>query len=138
MPELNLYDIVLAQGACTDSNYANNFDLPGTYSAVASWDLLYNAYNYCQQHDIDITVGNIFSSDVFYNNDKTAWERWAGMQVIAVEMESYALYCNAAHANVEALTILTVSDNIATGEETTSKEREVGFAKMMEIALSLV
>ncbi|HHU07009.1 MAG TPA: purine-nucleoside phosphorylase [Clostridiaceae bacterium] len=138
VPELNLYDIVLAQGACTDSNYANNFDLPGTYSAVASWDLLYNAYNYCQQHDIDITVGNIFSSDVFYNNDKTAWERWAGMQVIAVEMESYALYCNAAHANVEALTILTVSDNIATGEETTSKEREVGFAKMMEIALSLV
>lgn len=138
VPELNLYDIVLAQGACTDSNYANNFDLPGTYSAIASWDLLYKAYNYCQKHNIDVTVGNIFSSDIFYNNDKTVWKRWASMKVVAVEMETFALYCNAASADAEALTILTVSDSIATGEATTSKEREVGFAKMMEIALSLI
>ncbi len=138
LPELDLYDIILAQGASTDSNYADNFDLPGTYSATASWDLIYRAYNYCLENKIEVTVGNVFSSDVFYNLDETAWKRWAGMKVIAVEMESHALYCNAAYGNAEALTILTVSDNIATGKTTTSKEREVGFAKMMEIALSLL
>ncbi|HHV42421.1 MAG TPA: purine-nucleoside phosphorylase [Clostridiaceae bacterium] len=138
VPELKLYDIVLAQGACTDSNYARNFNLPGTYAALASWDLLYRAYNYCQEHDIEVSVGNILSSDIFYNLDDSVWRRWARMRVIAVEMECYALYCNAASAGVNALTILTVSDNLSTGELTTPEERESGFAKMVEIALSLL
>lgn len=138
MSDLKLYDIVLVQGACTDSNFAKNFNLPGTFSALASWDLLFKAYSFCQQEGIDVTVGNVLSSDIFYNLDSSDWQRWAAMQVIAVEMEAYALYCNAAFAEAEALAILTVSDNLVTGEKTTAKEREVGFAKMMQIALSLI
>ncbi len=137
-PELKLYDIILAQGACTDSNYASIYKLPGTFSALADWDLLQRAYSYCQQEKIDVQVGNILSSDVFYDLDPDSWRQWAAMQVLAVEMECYALYCNAAQAAVKALTILTVSDNLATGALTSAKEREQGFAQMMAIALSLV
>ncbi len=134
---LRLYDIVLAMGACTNSGYASQYNLPGTFSAIASWDLLYRAKQTAEKKNIDVKVGNILTSDVFYTPDGDEYKKWAGMNVIAVEMESYALYCNAAKAGVNALTILTVSDSIVTGEKTVPEEREKGFTDMMEIALNL-
>lgn len=135
--DLKLYDIIIGMGACTNSNYAHHYELPGTFSAIASWDLLYKAKQVADEKNIDIHVGNILSSDVFYNTNPDIYKKWASMGVLAVEMEAYALYLNAAAAGVNALTILTVSDSLVTKLETTSDERETGFSKMMEIALEL-
>jgi purine-nucleoside phosphorylase len=136
-PKLKLFDIVLAMGASTDSNYASQYELPGIYSATASWELLSKAKSAADKNNITATVGNIVSSDIFYNDNPDAWKKWAKMGCLAVEMESYALYCNAARAGVNALTILTVSDSLATHEETTPEQREKGFMDMMKIALEL-
>jgi len=133
---LNLYDVILAMGACTDSNYAHQYQLPGTFSAIASWDLLYKAKKVADDKNIDVTVGNVLTSDIFYSANPSS-DKWANMNVLAAEMESYALYCNAAAAGVNALTILTVSDSIVKQTETTPEEREKSFTKMMEIALEL-
>ncbi|MGN9164994.1 purine-nucleoside phosphorylase [Tissierellaceae bacterium HCP3S3_D8] len=135
--DLELYDIILGMGACTNSRYDHQYDLPGTYSAIASWDLLYRAKKIAEEKNIEVKVGNILTSDVFYNANSEVYKKWADMGVLAVEMEAYALYCNAAAAGVNALTILTVSDSLVTKLETTSKERETGFTNMMEIALEL-
>ena len=135
--DLKLYDIIFGMGACTNSNYAHHYELPGTFSAIASWDLLYKAKQVADKKGIDVHVGNILSSDVFYNANPEVYKKWASMGVLAVEMEAYALYCNAQAAGVNALTILTVSDSLVTKLETTSAERETGFTKMMEIALEL-
>ena len=134
---LNLYDVIIAQGACTDSNYADQYDLAGTYSAIASYDLLSKAVKSAEDKGVDVHVGNILTSDVFYSQKEDSWKQWAKMGVLAAEMETYALYCNAANAGVNALTILTVSDSIAKGEETSAEERQKSFTKMMEIALEL-
>lgn len=135
--ELELYDIILGMGACTNSSFASQYQLGGTYSAIASWDLLYKAKKVAEEKDIDVKVGNIFSSDIFYNDTPDLYERWAKMGVLAVEMEAYALYCNAAAAGVNALTILTVSDSLVKKTETTAEERQTSFTQMMEIALEL-
>lgn len=135
--KLNLYDVIIAQGACTDSNYAAQYDLPGTYSAIASYDLLSRAVKSAEDKGVDVHVGNILTSDVFYSQKEDSWKQWAKMGVLAAEMETYALYCNAANAGVNALTILTVSDSIVKGEETSAEERQKSFTKMMEIALEL-
>lgn len=134
---LQLFDIVLAMGASTDSNYAHQYDLPGTFSAIASWNLLSRAKKIADENKINAVVGNILTSDIFYNDSPDDWKRWAKMGVIAAEMESYALYCNAARAGVNALTILTVSDSIVNHSETTAEQREKGFKDMMKIALEL-
>ena len=136
-PKLNLYDIVLGIGSSTDTNYAHQYNLPGTYSATASFELLSRAKQIADENNINTVVGNILSSDIFYNADSEAWKKWAKMGVLAAEMESYALYCNAAVAGVNALTILTVSDSIVNHQETTPEEREKGFTNMMKIALGL-
>ncbi len=135
--KLKLYDIILASGACTNSNYASQYELPGTFSAVASWNLLSKAKEVADEKDIDVTVGSVLTGDVFYGPNQNEWKKWAQMGVLAAEMETYALYCNAAYAGVNALTILTVSDSIVTKEETSSEERQKGFTKMMEIALEV-
>lgn len=135
--DLQLYDVILGIGASTNSNYAHQYNLPGTYSATASWDLLYKAKQVADEKNIHVTVGNILSSDTFYSADTTESSRWADIGILAVEMEAYALYCNAAAAGVNALCILTVSDSIVNKEETTAEEREKSFTKMMEIALEL-
>ena len=135
--KLKLYDIVFAMGASTNSNYGKQFELPGIYSAIASWDLLYKAKQVADEKNIDVVIGNIFSSDTFYTPEKNLPEKWASMDVLAVEMEAYALYCNAAAAGVNALTILTVSDSLVTNERATTEEREKNFTQMMEIALEL-
>ncbi|HBB29275.1 MAG TPA: purine-nucleoside phosphorylase [Clostridiales bacterium] len=136
-PNLNLYDIVLGIGSSTDTNYAHQYNLPGTYSATASFDLLSKAKQIADENNIKTVVGNILSSDIFYNADPEAWKKWAKMGVLAAEMESFALYCNAAVAGVNALTMLTVSDSIVNHQETTPEEREKGFTNMMKIALGL-
>ena len=135
--KLKLYDIILAMGACTNSNYASQYELPGTYSAIASWNLLSKAKEVADEKNIDVTVGNVLTGDVFYSPNQDEWKKWAKMGALAAEMETYALYCNAAYAGVNALTILTVSDSIVTHEETSSEERQKGFTKMMEIALEV-
>lgn len=134
---LKLYDVILGIGASTNSNFAHQYNLPGTYSATASWDLLNKAKQVADEKGTHVTVGNILSSDTFYSADDTEVKRWADMGVLAIEMEAFALYCNAATAGVNALAILTVSDSIVNKEETTAEEREKSFTKMMEIALEL-
>ncbi|EJZ85236.1 purine-nucleoside phosphorylase [Winkia sp. ACRQY] len=134
-PDLDLYDVVVASSASTDSNFINQFDLPGTYAPTASWDLLEGVYKESQRQDTPIHVGNILSSDVFYNFDQTVNERWAKMGVLAVEMESAGLYSVAAEAGANALGIFTVSDNIVTDAHTSAQERQEAFTKMIELTL---
>lgn len=136
-PKLNLYDIVLAIGASTDTNYAHQYELPGTFSATASFELLSKAKQIADESNIKTVVGNILTSDIFYNANPDSWKKWAKMGLLAAEMESYALYCNATAAGVNALTILTVSDSIVNQQETTAEEREKAFTNMMKIALGL-
>ncbi|MBE6992585.1 MAG: purine-nucleoside phosphorylase [Ruminococcaceae bacterium] len=127
-------DVVFAMGACTDSNYAAQYKLAGTYAPICSWELLTAAVKAAEEKNVPYHVGNVVSSDVFYgpaeDNDK-----WTEMGVLAVEMEAAALYMNAAKAKKRALTVLTVSNHLLTGEETTAEERQHTFTQMMEIAL---
>lgn len=135
--DLDLYDVVLAQSASTDSNFLAQYNIPGTYAPTGSFRLIEDVRDRARAQNIPTHVGNILSSDVFYNDDATANDRWARMGVLAVEMESAGLYATAAQAGVEALGIFTVSDNIATGAKTTAAERETAFTTMMELALPL-
>ncbi len=130
-------DVILAIGASSDSNYASQFNLGGTYSATASFSLLDKANKEAKKMKLNHHVGNVLSSDIFYHADKEAYKRWAKLDILAVEMESYALYVNAALLGKKALTILTVSDNLVTNEKTTSEERQVSFKQMMELALDV-
>jgi purine-nucleoside phosphorylase len=134
---IDLYDIVIAQGASTDSNYVSQFDVPGTYAPLSSYRLLEKAKRAADAHGQRNHVGNILSSDIFYNADPDALGKWARMGVLAVEMESAGLFANAAAAGVDALGIFTVSDNIPAGTHTTPEERETAFTTMIEIALEL-
>ncbi|QCJ41275.1 purine-nucleoside phosphorylase [Bacillus sp. S3] len=135
--QLNLYDIVIAMGASTDSNYVQQYNLPGQYSNIASFALLEKAKKVADEKGLPVHVGNVLSSDFFYNADQTALERWSKMGILCAEMETAGLYMNAAHAGVNALTILTVSDHIFRHEQTTTEERQTAFTNMMEIALEL-
>lgn len=135
--DVKIHDIILAQGACTNSNFASQYELPGTFSAIASFELLEKAKKIADNKNYKVRVGNILSSDIFYNDHPEVWKKWADIGVLGVEMEAYALYANAAKAGVNALTILTVSDSLVSQEATTAKERETTFTKMMEIALEL-
>ena len=134
---LKLYDILIGMGASTNSNFASQYGLPGTYAPIASWTLLKKAVDVAADKGYPVNVGNILSSDIFYDDNPDAWKKWAKMGVLAVEMEAAALYMNAARAGVNALCILTVSDSLVTHEVTTSEERQIAFTKMMEIALEL-
>lgn len=134
---IKLYDVIIAQSASTDSNFLHQYNLPGTYAPTASWKLLSEAVDQAKAQGATYHVGNILSSDVFYNEDETANARWSGMGVLGVEMESAALYAIAARHGVDALGIFTVSDNIITGEKTSPEERQTAFTTMMDIALPL-
>ena len=135
--DVKVYDVIIGMAACTNSNYASQYNLPGTYAPIASYELLSKAVNVATEKGIDVKVGNILSSDIFYNDTPDSWSKWAKMGVMAVEMEAAALYMNAAAAGVNALCILTVSDSLVTHEATTAEERQTSFTKMMEIALEL-
>ena len=134
---VKIRDIVIGMGACTTSSYAIQYGLEGTFAPIASFDLVKRAAELCEKAGVNYMVGNIFSSDIFYDEANSGME-WAKMGVLGVEMESAALYCNAARAGKNALCICTVSDSFIYPEEnTTAEERQNSFTKMMEIALEL-
>ena len=135
-PDLKVRDIVIGQGACTNSSYSRQFDLPGDFAPIASFELLQKAVKAAEDMGIKPVVGNLYSSDTFYD-DSMGLSKWQKMGVLAVEMEAAALYMNAARAGKNALAICTISDNPFTGEATTSEERQLNFTKMMEIALEI-
>ena len=134
--DVKVRDIVFGMGASTNSNYANQYHMPGTFSAIASYPLMKEAIHQAEVLGVNYHVGNILSSDTFYNDDSTATDAWRKMGVLCVEMEAAALYMNAARCGKNALAILTISDHILTGEETTAEERQNSFTQMMEVALN--
>lgn len=136
-PDLKLFDIVIGMGACTNSNYASQYNLPGTFAPIADFGLVTKAYKAAQDLGARAMVGNVYSSDTFYD-DASSLAEWKKMGVLAVEMESAALYMNAARAGKKALCICTISDYPLTGgAECTAEERQNSFTKMMEIALEI-
>jgi len=132
--KVNLRDVIIAMGACTNSNFAAQFDLPGTYAPTADYGLLSRAVNAAEKQGAVFHVGNVLSSDTFYD-DSNSLAKWQKMAVLGVEMESAALYMNAARLGKNALCILTVSDCPLKGLSTTAEERQTTFTDMMEIAL---
>ncbi|MBQ3551833.1 MAG: purine-nucleoside phosphorylase [Clostridia bacterium] len=138
--DIPLRSLVIAAGACTDSNFAAQYNLPGTFAPIASYELLKKAADTARELNLPHRIGNVLSSDVFYSGlmDEYPWKKWIKMGVLAVEMETAALYMTAAFCGKNALAMCTVSDSIATGERCTVKERQNTFDTMMEIALSMV
>lgn len=135
--DVKLRDIVIGMGACTDSNYASQYGLQGTFAPIASYELVEKAVNVAREKDIKAVVGNVLSSDIFYNADKSANQKWRDMGVLCVEMEAAGLYMNAAKLGKKALAILTISDHLYTGEELSAEDRQNTFNDMMEIALEM-
>lgn len=134
---INIGDIILAQGACTDSNYLHQYGLPGTYAPIADFDLLSRAVDKCKEMGVDYQVGNVLSSDIFYDDNKE-WHQWQKMGILALEMESAALYANAARAGKKALALFTVSDNLIEAKAATAEQRQQAFTDMMEVGFSLI
>ena len=134
--DLKVRDVAFAMGACTNSNYASQFELPGTFAPIASYDLLKKAVDVTEKLGIHYKAGNFLSSDTFYDDSKGTM-KWVKMGILCVEMEAAALYMNAARAGKNALAICTISDSLVTGEETTAEERQNSFQNMMKIALEI-
>lgn len=134
---VHLGDLVIAQGSCHDSNYGQQFDLPGHYAPIADFELCRKAVEACEKLGYTYHVGNVFSADVFYSEDPRK-ANWTKMGVLADEMEAPSLYMNAARAGKKALCICTVSDHILTGEATTAEQRQNTFTKMMDVAFAII
>lgn len=135
--EVNVRDLVFAMSASTDSNYGHTFELPVTLAPTADFSLLKGAVDIAEGMGLSYHVGNILSSDVFYGGGEDYTERYGKMGMLAVEMESTALYLNAAKAGKRALTVLTVSDSLVTGQSLPASERQSSFTDMMTLALEL-
>ncbi|MCI2934808.1 purine-nucleoside phosphorylase [Staphylococcus haemolyticus] len=134
---VNLYDVIIAQAASTNSNYVDQFNIPGHFAPIADYDLITKAKNVADEIGAVSHVGNVLSSDTFYNADKTFNDNWQKMGILGIEMESAGLYLNAINASKKALGIFTVSDHILKDEATTAEERQNSFTQMMEIALEI-
>lgn len=134
---LKLREVVLAMAVSTDSSFVEQFGLPGTFSPSADWSLLRKAAETAEARGLKYTVGNILSSDRFYDDDPDSYKKWMKMGVLGVEMESAALYSVAARLGKKALTVLTVSDILETGEKLSSEERQTSFDDMVLLALNL-
>lgn len=137
-PALNLGDIVLGMGSCTDSNYAAQFNLPGTFAPIADFELLRAAADKAESMGVNYKVGNLMASDTFYGENAENWKAWQKMGVLAVEMEAPALYMNAARSGNKALCICTISDSLVHGTACSAEERQNSFTNMMEIAFSII
>lgn len=135
--DVKVRDIVIGMGACTDSNFASQYNLPGTFAPTASYELLEKATTIAKEKNYKTVVGNVLSSDVFYNANKSANDQWKEMGVLCVEMEAAGLYMNAAKLGKKALAILTISDHLYTGESLSAEDRQNTFNEMMEIALEM-
>lgn len=133
---VHLRDMVIAMGACTNSAYAAHYQLPGTFAPIADFGLTRRAAEVCEEKGVPYHVGNVFSSDVFYNRPGADME-WAKMGVLGVEMEAGALYCNAAAAGKKALCLCTVSDHFVSAETMTAEERQLSLGQMIEVALEI-
>lgn len=131
---LKLRDVVAAQGVCTDSNFAHQYGLPGTFSPIADFHLLETAVKTARGRGVEMPVGNLLSSDVFYDAAGSTL-KWQQMGVLAVEMEAAALYMTAAYLGRRALTLCSISDHLVTGEALSAEDRQNTFSTMMEIAL---
>ena len=137
-PEIKLQDIVLAMGACSDSALSARRFAGLSFAPVADWDLLFQAYTVAEKTSTPVKVGNIFSTDKFYDDiTPCAWEIFAKYKVLAIEMETAELYTLAVQKGIKALTILTVSDSLISKESLTAREREQTFTEMIELALHL-
>ncbi|MGN1096146.1 MAG: purine-nucleoside phosphorylase [Eubacteriales bacterium] len=128
-------DLVFAMASSTNSSFSSQYSLPGAYAPCADFHLLSTAVREAEKLGANVHVGNVLSADTFYDDDPSCLEKWMRMGVMAVEMESAALYMTAARAGKHALTICTVSNSIVTGEEVTPEERESTFTQMIETAL---
>ena len=134
--DVELMDIVVGQGACTNSNYVNQFGVNGHFAPIADYTLLSAAVECAKEHGARLHIGNVLSSDNFYYAEgANSNDRWKRMGVLAVEMEAAALYCNAAYAGKRALCLCTISDHLYKTEQLNAEERQTGFRQMMEIAL---
>lgn len=137
-PDLQLFDVVIGQGACTDSNYFTNFGIRGSFAPIADFGLMERAVARCREQGLRYKVGNLYSSDVFYGESGIAGTlQWRKLGVLAVEMEAAALYMNAARAGKKALAICTISDLLEGGQVTTAQQRQTAFHDMIRVALSL-
>ena len=134
---VNLYDVIIAQAASTNSNYVDQFNIPGHFAPIADFELITKAKQVADDIGAVTHVGNILSSDTFYNADKHFNDSWKNMGILGIEMESAGLYLNAIHAGKKALGIFTVSDHILGDEATSAEERQTSFTQMMEIALEI-
>ncbi len=135
-PGLDLGDIVIAQGACTDSNYAAQYELPGAFAPIADYDLLSTAVTLARKSGVKHMVGNVVSSDVFYSAHPERSDKWLAMGALCAEMECAALYMNAAFLKKKALGLLTISDLLSDPERAmTAEERQTSFKDMMTLAL---
>ena len=135
--DLHVGDVVLAQGACTNGNFGSQFLTCGTFAPIADWNLLRCAADIMDERKMSYRVGNVFSSDIFYNEDEKCTPNWQKMGVLAVEMEAAALYMNAARSGKHALGIMTISDSLVTDESSSPEERQTSFHAMMELALEV-
>lgn len=135
--DVNVMDVIIAMGACTDSNFGSQFCLPGTFAPTASYNLVSRAVEVAKEQGTPVRVGNVVSSDVFYNDNKQASDDWRKMGVLCAEMECAGLFMTAARAGKEALGILTISDHIYREEAISAEARQTSFNKMMEIALGI-
>ena len=132
--KLKLRDVVAGQASCTDSNFARQYGLPGQFAPIADFKLLETAVAAAREIGVEMPVGSLLSSDVFYDASGSTM-KWAEMGVLAVEMESAALYMTAAKLGKRALAICSISDSIVTGEALDADERQTSFTTMMKIAL---
>lgn len=135
-PDIDLRDVIICSTASTNSNLSNSLGLIGSYSAGADFDLCKEAYEVAKAKGCKFHVGNILSSDIFYGFDPDEWKKWAKLNVLGVEMESYALYVNASLMNKRALCLLTVSDSFCKKDILTSEERQNGLVNMIEVAIA--
>lgn len=131
-------DVVIGMGSCTDSNYASQYGLPGTFAPIADFGLVRAAVEKAEELGVSYKVGNLLASDFFYGDDAESWKQWQKMGVLAVEMEAAALYMNAARCGGEALCICTISDSLVTGEACSAEERQTSFTNMMDIAFGII
>lgn len=133
--DLRLMDIIAAMGACTDSNFAHQFNLNGTFAPTADWTLLREAMAAADENGVGMRAGNVLSSDNFYSDGGDGPDQWKKMGVLAVEMEAAGLYMTAARAGKRALCLCTISDHLYRPEELSPEERQTSFTKMITIAL---
>ena len=136
-PSVKVRDVIMGMGACTTSNFGGQYGLEGAFAPVCDFTLLSNAVKIAEDMGVNYHVGNILSSDIFYNANTGASKKWTDMGILGVEMDAAGLYMNAAYLGKRALAICTVSDHLLTGESLSADLRQTSFTEMMEIALNV-